>query len=73
MKKSITITRHQLKSYKAATRDYKNDARKKVAWAVFSYFDNEGNEYRKAFTAPALTHKNEFWNIAPKTIVLEKS
>ena len=44
------------------------DNRKKVAYAVFSYFTDNGIEYRKKFQLPTFTPEIEFWNIAPKEI-----
>lgn len=46
-----------------------NDKRKKETWAVFSYFDEDGQEYRKSFTAPANTHELTMWKISPQIIV----
>lgn len=64
-----SITRHSLVKYHENTRDI-NDRRRKIAKAVFSYYDKNGIEYRKSFTLPAFTHENKFWEIAPEVICL---
>ena len=46
------------------------DNRKKFAEAIFSYFDDQGNEYRKKFQLPAYSPENEYWNIAPKELTI---
>jgi len=61
------LTRHQLEIYDPDTRDYK-DWHKKIARAVFSYFDKNGIECHKSFTAPQNTPECNFWHIAPKTM-----
>lgn len=63
----MILERHQLETYNPETRDFK-DRRRIVARAVFSYLDENGNEYRKSFTAQPNTPETEFWNIAPKSI-----
>jgi len=60
-------TRNHLEKYEDNKRD-NNDRRKKVAWAVFSYIDENNIEFRKSFTAPAGTPEKDFWDIAPKQI-----
>lgn len=57
-------TRNHLEKYEENTRDFK-DKRKKVSRAVFSYFDEQGIEYRKSFVAIPYTPENEFFKIAP--------
>ncbi|MDD5540952.1 MAG: hypothetical protein PHG61_09705 [Candidatus Marinimicrobia bacterium] len=47
--------------------DYRN-GRRKVARAVYSYFDRDGIEYRRGFNAPRGTLPDEFDNIAPMEV-----
>jgi len=63
------LYRRSLVKYKDNTRDHK-DRRKKIAYAVFSYFDSPygGIEYRKSFTAKPGTPEADFWEIAPEII-----
>ena len=63
----ITIYRKHLEMYNPETRDIQ-DNRKKISKAVFSYYDDNNNEYRKSFTGPVNMPEAEYWNIAPKTI-----
>ena len=62
-----SIKRGRIAKYYAKTRDT-NDRRKKVARAVFSYYDANGLEYRKSFTLPVNTRKEAFYDIAPEVI-----
>jgi hypothetical protein len=63
------LIRKSLEKYDHSRRDSK-DRRKKVAWAVFSYYERDtGQEYRKSFTAPADTPESKFWDIAPRIII----
>lgn len=63
------LQREYLVKYWDKTPDI-NDRRKNVAKAVFSYIDRDTrNEYRRAFTAPAGTPENDFFDIAPKIII----
>ena len=62
------LTRNHLEKYQAVKRGRDGDYRKKGAWAVFSYLDESGAEYRKAFWADTGTHENKFFEIAPLTI-----
>jgi len=63
------LIRSSIAIYEAKTRD-KNDRRKFVAKAVFSYFERDTHhEYRKSFTAPPNTPENKFWDIAPRIII----
>ncbi len=64
-----TATRHHLEKFEDNVRD-NQDRRKKVTKAVFSYFAPNGDEYRRAFTAPPHTPEQEMWNLAPKQISL---
>jgi len=57
-------TRHQLEQYVDYARDT-YDQRKKVSYAVFSYLDEQGTEYRKRFTSVPYTPEIDFWKIAP--------
>lgn len=61
----MKIYRKYLEKYDPNKRD-NFDRRKKFAEAVFSYFTENGIEYRKKFQLPVNTPENEFWNIAPK-------
>jgi len=61
------LTRQYLEKYEPAKR-FSTDRRQKRAWAVFSYFDENGHEYRRAFWADKNTPENDFWNIAPDII-----
>ena len=64
----ITLRRGHLAIYKENTRSAK-DARKKIALAVFEYFDEAtGDDYRKSFSAKPYTSEVEFYEIAPKII-----
>jgi hypothetical protein len=63
--KEKILRRNFLEKYEANRRAIK-DRRKRIAWAVFSYLDENNVEYRKAFEAPAGTPENDFWDIAPK-------
>jgi hypothetical protein len=63
------LIRQSLEIYNPNKRDH-SDRRKKVAYAVFSYYDRDTNhEYRKSFTAPVNTPENKFWDIAPRIII----
>jgi hypothetical protein len=62
-----TLTRGGICLYEANRRD-NIDRRRKVAWAVFSYFDEDGNEYRRSFTLMVDTPESIFMKIAPLTI-----
>jgi hypothetical protein len=64
----MKLFRGSLEQYNEKRKDVK-DKRKYVAWAVFSYFDEKGIEYRKSFTAKVLTSELEFFSIAPEIIV----
>lgn len=64
----MKLFRHSLEIYNENKKDV-FDNRKKFAEAIFSYFDENGNEYRKKFQLPAFTPENEFFNIAPKEII----
>ena len=66
MSKTI-LTRGSLEIYEESKRD-PNDRRRRIAWAVFSYYDENGIEYRKSFKAPQMTPESEFWTIAPLTM-----
>ena len=59
--------RKNLESYCENKKDI-FDNRKHFAEANFSYFTENGIEYRRKFQAKILTPENEFWNIAPKEI-----
>lgn len=63
----MTLTRNKLEKFNPCQKSI-NDGRKRVAKAVFSYIDSNGIEYRKGFEAPANSHENVFWAIAPETI-----
>lgn len=67
-----TLVKNKLEKFDCKKRSTK-DKRKKVAWAVFSYFDrnNPAHEYRKSFEAPLGTSESEFWEISPNTITVE--
>ena len=56
-----------MEKYDPSKRDTK-DLRKRHAWAVFSYVDEHGNEYRKSFTLPVNSPESDFWKIAPNVI-----
>ena len=59
--------RKYLEKYEPSKRDI-YDNRKKFAIAIFSYFTDNGIEYRKKFQLPVNSPEIEFWNIAPKEI-----
>lgn len=63
----MKLYRHQLEIYHPDTKDIR-DNRKKIAIAVFSYFDEDNIEYRKKFTGLKNTPELKFWDIAPKII-----
>ncbi len=68
----MKLQRHRLEKYNPCKRDIK-DSRKKIAWAVFSYLDENGVEYRRSYTAPCNTPENYFWGKAPKQITTLKN
>jgi hypothetical protein len=66
-----TLTRGDLVRYIPYTKDPK-DRRKRVSRAIFSYFDKDGIEYRKSFTAPHWTPESNFYHLAPSTLETPK-
>ena len=56
-----------MEKYEPCKKDPK-DRRKKVSWAVFSYFNERGEEYRRAFTMSINTPEIAFFDIAPITL-----
>lgn len=60
--------RKHLEIYQSRKRGLYGDYRKMGAWAVFSYVDENGDEFRKAFWAKAGTTEEEFWKSAPEEI-----
>ena len=65
----MKLKRYHLEIFDENKRDV-HDRRKKCAWAVFSYQDENGIEYRRSFTAPSFTTELKMWDIAPKEINL---
>lgn len=59
--------RHNLEKYSENKKDV-FDNRKHFAEAIFSYFTDSGNEYRRKFQLPVNTPENEFFKIAPLEI-----
>lgn len=59
--------RKNLEVYDPNKKTFK-DMRKKMAYAVFSYFTHEGWEYRRSFWAEKGTTEQQFWEIAPTKI-----
>ena len=68
MKTTIQLTRGKLEKYDENWRDSYHDRRKKVARAIFSYYSEDGIEYRKVFCAEPFTPENMFWNLAPEVL-----
>ena len=64
-----TLHRRFLECYNPNKRS-NTDRRKKVAWAVFSYYDERGDEYRRSFEQPQNTPEQTFWTVAPETITI---
>jgi hypothetical protein len=69
MSKQITLTRNHLEIYNPCQKD-NNDRRKKITKAVFSYFDEQGVEYRRGFTAKPNTSEINMWLLAPEKLVI---
>ena len=63
----MILFRNKLEKYHPDARDIQ-DNRKKISYAVFSYFDENNIEYRKKFIQPKNTPEMKFWDIAPKII-----
>ena len=64
----MVLYRKHLEIYKPITKD-NNDRRIKISFAVFSYLDDNGIEYRKKFTDKPNTPEVNFWQIAPIKII----
>ena len=64
------LIRRYLEKYEPETKDV-FDKRKKISLAVFSYFDELGNEYRKSFKSKPNEPEKNFWEIAPKTLLIK--
>lgn len=69
MAKQINLTRNHLEIYNPCQKD-NNDRRKKITKAVFSYFDEQGIEYRRSFTASVNTPETDMWLLAPEKLVI---
>jgi hypothetical protein len=63
----MKLTRRYLVKYHEKARS-NEDRRKKGSMAIFSYYDNQGNEYRKGFFVNKKVPEAQFWNIAPEII-----
>ena len=63
----MKIYRKYLERYNPDKKDIQ-DNRKKISFAVFSYYSETGEEYRKSFKATKNTPENYFWDIAPKVM-----
>jgi len=64
----MTLTRRYLEKFDCNRKGKGGDFRKRGAWAVFSYYDENGAEYRKAFWGKANIQEDEMWNVAPERI-----
>ena len=60
----MVLRRGKQEKYESRRR-YSGDQRRFKAWAVYSYFDGNGDEYRRAFWADVGTSRTEFDLIAP--------
>ena len=63
----MKLQRKYLEKYNPCTRDIQ-DQRKKISKAVFSYTDDNNNEYRKSFKDIPYKSEQYFWSIAPITM-----
>lgn len=66
---SVVLTRGPRRIYQERRRD-PMDGRRFVAWAVYSYYDDAGIEYRRSFTARPETSPETFDGIASDTITI---
>lgn len=64
----LTATRQGLENFDCNRRGRDGDYRKRGSWAVFSYFTEKGEEYRRATWADSNTPESDMWAIAPLTI-----